>query len=112
VLGEVMLPGVLVYAPKPTAISAIASSGGFTTRAFKSRVLVVRGSLDRPQTFVVDTAAVLAGKAQDFRLQPRDIIYVSRNPWIVAGEVVDMAAKAFVQSALVTATTKFVAPIN
>jgi protein involved in polysaccharide export with SLBB domain len=112
VLGEVMSPGMQVFAAKPSAIGAITFGGGFTSRAFRSRVLVVRGSLDQPQTFVVDTAAILAGKAPDFKLQPRDIIYVGRNPWVVAAEVVDMAAKAFVQSALVTATTKWVAPIS
>lgn len=105
VLGEVMIPGVQVFAAKPSAMSAIAMGGGFTYRAFKSRVLVVRGSLDHPETFVVDAAAIIAGKTPDFRLQPRDIVYVSRNPWVTAGELVDMAAKAFVQSALVEATT-------
>ncbi len=108
VLGEVMMPGVQVFAARPTAISAVTAAGGFTYRAFKSRVLVVRGSLDRPETFVVDTAAILKGKAPDFKLQPRDIVYVGRNPWVVAGEIVDLAAKAFVQSALVTATGLYV----
>jgi protein involved in polysaccharide export with SLBB domain len=105
VLGEVMLPGVQVFAAKPTAISVITSRGGFTIRAFKSRVLVVRGSLDHPQTFVVDTANILSGKAPDFKLQPKDIVYVGRNPWVAAVEVVDMAAKAFVQSLVVQGTT-------
>ena len=105
VLGEVLAPGMQVFAATPSAISAITSRGGFTYRAFKSRVLVVRGSLDHPQTFVVDTAAILAGKAPDFKLQPRDIVYVGRNPWVAAAEVVDMAAKSFVQAALVQATT-------
>jgi protein involved in polysaccharide export with SLBB domain len=108
VLGEVMLPGMQIFAAKPSAIGAIATAGGFTPRAFKSRVLVVRGSLDHPETFVVDAAAILHGKAPDFKLQPRDVVYVGRNPWVVAGEIVDMAAKAFVQSALVTATGLYV----
>ena len=112
VLGEVMVPGVQVFAAKPSAVSAIAMAGGFTPRAYKSRVLVVRGSLDHPETFVVNAAAILSGKAPDFKLLPRDIVYVSRNPWVVAGEIVDMAAKAFVQSALVQATTRYVAPLN
>jgi protein involved in polysaccharide export with SLBB domain len=112
VLGEVMMTGVQVFAAKPSAVSAIAMAGGFTTRAFKSRVLVVRGSLDHPETFVVDVAAIVSGKKPDFKLQPRDIVYVSRNPWIAVGEIIDMAAKAFVQSALVTATGKYVAPVN
>ena len=57
---------------------------------------MVRGSLDNPKTFVVDTAAILAGKAPDFKLQPRDVVYVGRNPWVVAGEILDTALKAFV----------------
>ena len=112
VLGEVSIPGIQLFAARPTAISAISTAGGFTQRSFKSRVLVVRGSLDHPETFVVDAAAILSGKAKDFKLQPHDILYVSRNPWIVAGEIVDMAAKAFVQAAIVQATTRYVAPIT
>ena len=112
VLGEVMAPGIQVFAARPTVISAITLRGGYTYRAFKSRVLVVRGSLDQPQTFVVDTAAILAGKAPDFKLQPRDIVYVGRNPWVVAAEVVDMAAKAFVQSVVVQATSLHVVPVD
>jgi len=105
VLGEVANPGVQVFAAKPSAISAITFGGGFTSHSFKSRVLVVRGSLDHPETFVVDASAILAGKIPDFKLQPKDIVYVSRNPWVIAAEVVDMAAKSFVQSFTVEATT-------
>jgi protein involved in polysaccharide export with SLBB domain len=105
VLGEVLVPGLQLFTAKPTAIRAIASRGGFTTRAFRSRVLVVRGSLDHPETFIVDTTAILAGKSADFKLQPKDIVYVSRNPWVAAVEVVDMAAKAFVQSVAVEGLT-------
>jgi protein involved in polysaccharide export with SLBB domain len=103
VLGEVMNPGMQVFAAKPSAIGAITFGGGFTTRSFRSRVLVVRGSLNHPETFVVDASAILAGKVPDFRLQPRDIVYVSRNPWVIAAEVVDLAAKSFVQAFTVEA---------
>jgi protein involved in polysaccharide export with SLBB domain len=111
VLGEVMRPGIMAFATKPSALTAIADRGGYTPRAFKSRVLVIRGSLDHPQTFVVDTRAVLSGKELDFKLQPRDIVYVSSNPWKIAGELVDVAAHAFVQGFLVEATTLHVGPI-
>jgi|ERR1041385_4189406 protein involved in polysaccharide export with SLBB domain len=111
VLGEVVRPGIVAFASKPSALKVIASRGGYTPRAFKSRVLVVRGSLDHPQTFVVDTRAVLSGNQPDFQLQPRDIVYVSSNPWKLAGELVDVAARAFVQGFLVEATTLHVGPI-
>jgi protein involved in polysaccharide export with SLBB domain len=111
VLGEVVSPGVVAYAPKPTVLNVIASRGGYTAHSFQSRVLVVRGSLDQPQTFVVDTRDILTGKAPDFKLQPRDIVYVSTNPWKVGGEVVDAAIRTFVQGFIVEATTLKVGPI-
>jgi polysaccharide export outer membrane protein len=105
VLGEVMNPGVLSFAPNPTVIRAIAARGGYADKAFKRRVLVVRGSLNHPELHVVDTAAILAGKAPDFKLQPKDVVYVSTNPWVIAAEVLDTAGKAFVQALVVQATT-------
>jgi protein involved in polysaccharide export with SLBB domain len=105
VLGEVGVPGVVAFAHKPTVISAIADRGGFSGKAFKSRVLVVRGSLNHPETFVVDTSAILAGKAPDFKLEQKDIVYVSVNPWLKAAEILDTAAKAFVQAMTVQWTS-------
>ena len=111
VAGEVISPGVLSFAPKATVISAIASRGGFSDKAFKSRVLVVRGSLNHPETFVVDTAAILSAKTPDFKLQPKDIVYVSSNPWATAADILDSAARAFMQAFLVQATTTQVGPL-
>jgi protein involved in polysaccharide export with SLBB domain len=111
VLGEVVSPGVLLYAPRPTVLKAIAARGGFTDRSFKTRVLVVRGSLNHPETFVVDTSAILKGKEPDFKLQPKDIVYVSKNPWKIGAEVLDGAAQAFVQGMLVEYTTLRVGPL-
>ena len=111
VLGEVNQPGVLSFAPKETVISAIVLHGGFSDRAWKSKVLVVRGSLNHPETFVVDTAAILAGKAPDFKLEQKDIIYVSANPWSTAVDVLDTAARAFVQAFVVQATSLKVGPL-
>ena len=110
VVGEVVSPGVMAFAPKATVISAIATRGGFSDKAFKSRVLVVRGSLNRPETFVVDTAAILSAKKPDFKLQRGDIVYVSTNPWATAADVLDAATRAFMQGFLVEATTLHVGP--
>jgi len=101
VLGEVTAPGVAAYLPRTSVIGAISARGGFTTKAFRSRVLVVRGSLNHPQTFVVNTSSILGGKQTDFRLQSRDIVYVSKNPFVKAEELVDVAASAFISSFLV-----------
>lgn len=102
VVGEIRLPGPLTYSPNATVISAIASRGGFTERAYRSRVLVVRGPLEQPLTMAIDTAAIVSGKAPDFKLQPKDIIYVSPRPFVRVEELADLATTAFIQG-LITA---------
>lgn len=112
VLGEVRYPGALGFtSATPTSLAAIAGRGGFTDQAWRGRVLVVRGSLERPQTFVIDTKDVLNGNARDFALQPRDIVYVSRRPWMRAEELLDIAASSFVQSAILNWTGLKTGPI-
>jgi protein involved in polysaccharide export with SLBB domain len=110
VLGQVMGPGVVAFLPRTTVLSVIAASGGFTPEAFRSRVLVVRGSLTKPETFVVDTADILSAKKPDFRLQARDIVYVCKSPWVKAEQVLDTVATAFIQGFVVDTTTRKVGP--
>ena len=103
VLGEVRLPGVAVYTPDLTLLGAISARAGWTDRAYKGHVLVVRGSLNKPEAIAVDIKAILAGKAQDFKLQPKDIIFVNSRPFIYGEDLLHMAITAFLQS-LVTTT--------
>ena len=103
VLGQVRLPGPTTYTPNLTLIAAISARAGYTDRAYKGRVLVVRGSLNKPETFAIETKDILAGKAPDFRLQPKDIIFVNSRPFIYAEELADLAITAFLQS-IVTET--------
>jgi protein involved in polysaccharide export with SLBB domain/capsular polysaccharide biosynthesis protein len=103
VLGEVRLPGPTTYTPNLTLMAAISTRAGYTERAYKGRVLVVRGSLNKPETFAIETKDILAGKTPDFQLQPKDIIFVNSRPFIYAEELADLAVTAFLQS-IVTAT--------
>src|SRR5262249_13952013 len=75
VVGEVVAPGSAQFASSSTVIGAITARGSFTGRAYRTRVLVVRGSLSHPETFVVDTSDILKGKTANFRLKPRDIVF-------------------------------------
>jgi protein involved in polysaccharide export with SLBB domain len=104
VLGEVRSPGPVPIMPQMSAVSAIVSRGGFSPRAYRSRILVVRGSFNQPKTFVLDTAAVLAGQVTDFKLEPKDIVYVSQRPWTKALELLDYAARAYLNAMVVTWT--------
>ncbi len=102
VVGEVRLPGPVSYTPETTLIAAISARGGYTDRAYKARVLVVRGSINHPETLAVDTHAMLDGVVPDFRLQPKDIIYVNSRPFIRVEELTELAATAFIQSLITT----------
>jgi hypothetical protein len=98
------------YMPNASVLTAITARGGFTRRAFRSRVLVVRGSLTKPEKFVVDTGDILDAKKPDFHLQARDIVYVAPKPWARAEELLDVATSTFIQSVVVTYTGDKVGP--
>ena len=99
VLGEVSLPGAVTYRPGMSMLAAISSRGGFSDKAWKSHVLVVRGSLDHPQTFVTGLGTK-SDNVNDFELRPNDIIYVSWRPFVRGEELLDLAATAFTQAAV------------
>lgn len=101
VLGYVDRPGAYSYNGTVGSLAAVAARGGFSDDAWKQRILVVRGSLQHPQTFVVDARDVLSGHTPDVKLQPHDIVYVSKRPWARGEELLDEAATAFVTSAVV-----------
>ena len=111
VVGEVQAPGPASYNTHLSALGAIAEQGGFTKRAWEQKVLVIRGSLNHPQAFVVDAKDVLAARAADFKLEPNDIVYVHYRPWAKAEDVLDLAATAFVQSAVIVWTGIHAGPL-
>lgn len=112
VLGAVNFAGPVPYLAGMTTVGAIAGAGGFNDRAWQRRILVIRGSLNQPEPFVVNAAATLSSKEPDFKLQAKDMVYVSERPWIRAEELLDAAATSFVQSAVVVWTGLKVTPIK
>ncbi len=110
VLGEVQTPGIVPYSPKSGVIGAITTRGGFTKRSFKGRVLIVRGSLKNQETYVVDTSDILDAKKPDFRLKPKDIVYVSARPWHRVEELLDEGTRAFIEAVIVSYTGAHIGP--
>ncbi len=111
VLGQVLHPGPATLADQSTSLRAVAARGGFTDKAWRDRVLVVRGSLSRPQTLVVNLNDVLDGRSPDVALEPHDIVYVSARPWWKAEDLLDEAASAFTQAFVVYWTSDEVIPV-
>jgi polysaccharide export outer membrane protein len=110
VLGVVRAPGAVAFEAAPTAVAAIAAKGGFGEKAYRSKILIVRGSLTNPQTITFNANDVLAAKSPDFKLEPRDIIYVSRRPWAFAEELLEAAITDFMRAAIITYTGQHVGP--
>lgn len=110
VMGEVLQPGTSPYTEDMTALKAVITRGGFTEKAWRKKLLVVRGSLSHPQTFIVDAGAVLDARSKDFPLKSRDIVYVSRKPWSKAEDLLNAAITDFARSAIITWTGQNVGP--
>ncbi|MEN9975532.1 MAG: hypothetical protein RLZZ282_1538 [Verrucomicrobiota bacterium] len=99
VMGAVASPGTQGLTEDASVVAAISRRGGFTERAWTSRVLVIRGSFDQPKTFIVNVKKILAAKEKDFKLEPKDIVYVADHPWLVAEDILKAALSAFATSA-------------
>lgn len=100
VLGDVKMQGTQGLLAHTSVHSAIAQAGGFTAKAYTRRVLVVRGSFEKPERFVVDMEDILSARAKGFRLEPKDIVFVADKPWARAEELLHMAINAFLQGAV------------
>jgi protein involved in polysaccharide export with SLBB domain len=109
-VGEVRGPGSNPFTKDLTVMAAIAARGGYTEKAWRSKILVIRGSLNHPQTFTINTSDVLKGKANDFVLNNRDIVYVSRKPWAYAEELLEEAVNQFLYAAVIGYTGQHVGP--
>jgi len=102
VLGAVNTQGPLGLTAENTLVGVLTVRAGITPNAYQQRVLVVRGSLQKPQTFVVNLAAILSGREKDFILEPKDIIYVADKPWLRAQELLQTALNSYVQAMTTT----------
>jgi protein involved in polysaccharide export with SLBB domain/capsular polysaccharide biosynthesis protein len=110
VLGDVKMQGTQGLLGHTSVHSAIAQAGGFTPKAYTQRILVIRGSLEKPERFVVDMNDILTARSTGFRLEPKDIVYVADRPWARAEELVNIAINAFLQGAVSSWTRANVGP--
>lgn len=104
VLGSVASPGTVGVGPRSTVVGIITTRGGFTSKAYRQRVLIVRGSLQHPESHVVNVADILRGKTPDFPLEPKDIVFVANRPWSKVEDLLDTAISAFITTAVSTWT--------
>lgn len=111
VFGAVKNPGTQGLTPGASITAAFARRGGFTNKAWLDRILVVRGGLTKPKTYVVNLRKILAGKEPDFPLKPKDIIYICDRPWAKAEELTESAILAFVGAASSSLMSTHIPPL-
>lgn len=78
VLGEVDDPDCFPYQPELTLLQALAYAGGLKVTHCRY-VKVIRGGLKEPVVFDLDIRAIRHGETVDFKLEPRDIVFVPRD---------------------------------
>lgn len=103
VLGAVTAPGAVVLDTPLTLTGAIASVRGFGEKAWKTKVLIVRGNLTEPAAEIINMRDILAGNARDVPVRPGDIVYVNDRPWALAEDILDAAIRAFIQGSAAAA---------
>lgn len=97
--GAVRIPRAMALSETPTLVAAITAGGGTLRDAYLSQVAIVRGSLTTPQIAVVDYREILAGRAGDIALEPRDIVFVPNSPYRYLRNYVDTVLNTFVFTA-------------
>lgn len=108
VLGEVKQPGTVPLSGDMTVEGAIVARGGFGERAWKSRVLVIHGSLNQPEGAIVNVRDAVKGKVPGTLLKNKDIVYVSERPFARVEEMLDYALQSFTYSFVIGTQGRFV----
>lgn len=116
VLGAVGFSRPVPWTEESTLISTISSAGGTIKNAYLSHVGVVRGSLSEPKIAIVDYKAIVAGRAPDVRLHPRDIVYVPFTPYKNVVKYVNLILDTFARAVAINegarAVSRDVAPVG
>jgi protein involved in polysaccharide export with SLBB domain len=79
VLGQVNAAGSYPYKPGLTLMQAISQAGGMNPLASPRKVKLIRETDKGRQTFEIDVTKILDSRAQDFGLEPGDIVFVPES---------------------------------
>jgi len=94
VLGEVNFPRTVGFVSSLSLMQALTEARGLKGTS-DGRIVVVRGSLARPEARVVRFARILSGKDPNLALAPGDIVYVPPERLTLLREIVETAITAF-----------------
>lgn len=77
--GQVQKPGIVEFRPGLMLTDVIAQSGGPTTRALTSGVVIVRKTAQKSESVTVPYQDILQGKAPNVCMHPADLVYMPQS---------------------------------
>lgn len=101
VLGMVQRAGAVPFDTQLTLIKALAAAGGIEPTAFRKGLLLVRGIGQGgkvPEVARVDLMEIIHGQAEDFHLEPYDVVWVPKAPWKKLGEYAELAVASAIST--------------
>jgi len=82
VFGQINTPGTLPFFEGMTIVEAISQAGGFTQLARKDAVTVTRTRPDGTKdSYVIPVESIAENRADNFLMQPGDIVLVPQRRW-------------------------------
>lgn len=94
VLGEVNFPRTVGFVSSVSLIQALTEARGIKNTS-DGRIVIVRGSLSRPEARVAHYDRMLAGKEPNLPLAPGDIVYIPPRRFAFLREMVEAAITAY-----------------
>lgn len=98
VIGEVNYSRTIGMLTSISLIQALSEARGFKSTA-SGKLVIVRGSVTKPQVFVVDGLALQRGEIRDIMLAPGDIVYAPRPSMELLSDIVKAALNSFATAA-------------
>jgi len=94
VLGDVNFPRTIGFFSAVSLVQALTEARGLKS-ASDGRIVVVRGSLSKPEARVVNYYRIIKGRETDVRLSPGDIVYAPPPRFKLLREIVQAAVSAY-----------------
>lgn len=89
-LGAVVSPRAIGFKDDLSLVQCIAQGKGPAKGAYIDQVVIVRGSVTKPQAAIVNLRAILTGKATNVHLKAGDIVWIPRKPLQLAEDTVEL----------------------
>ncbi len=107
VLGAVANPQAIGHREPMTLIDCMAQCRGPVQGAYLKQIVVVRGTMDKPQAALVNLQEILVGRATNVLLEPGDIVFVPKRPLGLLETTVELVFQDAARAIALSEGTRF-----